>query len=159
MRRETAIVGAALAAVCLFILGLSVLCTWAISEGASPRWRIPFRILCHGMPSRSFELFAAPMPICARCTGIYVGLLVAVIIVCAAPSTRRQEAPRSPRRSTLLLFIAVLPMAVDGLTQAAGLRESTNGLRVVTGLLAAFAFGFWALRELERAVNRRVRGG
>ena len=148
VRRETAIVGAALAAIALLILGSATLCTWAIGEGASPRWRLPFRLLCHGMPSRSFELFGATMPICARCTGVYLGLLAAPALFAFLP--RLNEGVLR-----IGLFAAAMPMAIDGVTQAMRFRESTNGLRIVTGIVAAFAFGLWALSELERAVKRR----
>ncbi|MFP5245873.1 MAG: DUF2085 domain-containing protein, partial [Thermoanaerobaculia bacterium] len=47
-------------------------------------------------------------------------------------------------------FAAVVPLALDGLTQLAGLRESTNELRVATGLLAGLAFGLWVLSAVER---------
>lgn len=165
MRRETSIVGAALAAVCLVILGSSALCAWVIAEGASPRWRLLFRMLCHGLASRSFELFGAAMPICARCTGIYLGLLGALAVfalwqrVISGNPGRGEDSSHSSRLGmTLFLFLAAAPMAIDGLSQATGLRESTNALRVGTGLVAAFAFGLWALSELEGAVNRRLSG-
>ena len=88
------------------------------------------------------------MPICARCVGIYIGLLAAMAIA----FLWRTGAWRIPR---LAMFIAAAPLAIDGLTQATGLRESNNLLRIGSGLLAAFVFGLWALSELETAVNRR----
>ena len=51
-----------------------------------------------------------------------------------------------------MLVIAALPMFVDGITQLAMLRESSNPLRIETGLLAGAAFAFWALSEVESHV-------
>ena len=38
-----------------------------------------------------------------------------------------------------------MPLGIDGLTQLTTLRESTNTLRIVTGVLAGIAFALWAL--------------
>ena len=46
-------------------------------------------------------------------------------------------------------MIAVAPLAIDGVTQAMGLRASVNPLRIATGLLAGMAFGLWVLSEVE----------
>ena len=51
-----------------------------------------------------------------------------------------------------ILGFALLPMFIDGITQLAMLRESTNPLRIETGLLAGVAFAFWALSAVESHV-------
>jgi len=50
-------------------------------------------VICHQRPERSFQLFAVPMPVCARCTGIYVGAALMAIVVVA----RRSYAPVKKR--------------------------------------------------------------
>ena len=30
-------------------------------------------VVCHQLPARSFHLWGAQLPVCARCTGIYAG--------------------------------------------------------------------------------------
>ena len=52
----------------------------AIAHGASMRWRLAFRLFCHGIPDRCIDLWGVPMPICARCTAIYAGLAVSLLI-------------------------------------------------------------------------------
>ena len=37
------------------------------------------RLVCHQLPARSFELWMTPLPVCARCTGIYVGAAVTAL--------------------------------------------------------------------------------
>src|SRR5713226_1466543 len=54
--------------------------------------------VCHQLPARSFHLWAAQMPVCARCTGIYVGAAVMVVAAFGLPSVRRI---RSPERLAL----------------------------------------------------------
>lgn len=142
MSRNTKFVAAAIAAVSLLILSASTLCSWAIAHGASPKWRLAFRMMCHGIESRCLTLFGVPMPICARCTAIYIGLIAGILLFMALPAIEE-------RAMRIALYVAVVPMAVDGLTQAVHLRESTNLLRLITGFIAAIAFSCWALNEVE----------
>ena len=143
MKRDTKIVLAVLAAIPALILGAATLCTWAISAGASEQWRVLFRIMCHGRPERCLELFATPMPLCARCVGIYGGMLLGILAFWAVPLLR-------VRVMRAFAFAAAVPLALDGLTQLTGLRESTNGLRIATGVIAGMAFGLWILSAVER---------
>jgi len=145
MKRNTGIVAAVIAFISSAILSASVLCTWAIAQGASMRWRLLFRALCHGIPGRCLELWNVPMPICARCTAIYAGLLAGILLFFLLPRIQAHLARK-------MLVIAALPMFVDGITQLAMLRESSNPLRIETGLLAGAAFAFWALSEVESHV-------
>jgi uncharacterized membrane protein len=142
MKRDTTIVAAVIAALAAFILAAGTFCTWAIAHGASMQWRLMFRILCHGRPERCLSLWGVPMPICARCTAIYAGFLAGVIVFRIVP--RLQE-----RTARYVLMVAVAPMALDGLTQLARLRESTNELRLESGLAAGVAFTFWVLSAVE----------
>lgn len=143
MKRDTKIVLAALASIPSFILTMSALCTWAISHGASMKWRLLFRTLCHGRPERCLYLFDVPMPICARCAGIYAGVLAGLALFRIMPWLRE-------RTMRLVAFVALTPLALDGLTQLTGLRESTNPLRIATGVIAGLAFGLWILSAVER---------
>jgi len=143
MKRDTKIVMAVLAAIPTGILTASALCTFAIANGASMRWRILFRIMCHGIRERCLLLFGVPMPICARCVGIYAGILAGIAVFLLLPVLRE-------RSMRIVAFIAVMPLAIDGLTQLAGLRESTNPLRLSTGIVAGLALGMWALCAVER---------
>lgn len=145
MKRNTRILAAAIAFLSSAILSVSLLCTWAIAHGASMRWRLAFRALCHGIPSRCLDIWNVPMPICARCAAIYVGLLAGILLFMMLPRVHAHLARR-------ILAFAVIPMFIDGVTQLAMLRESTNLLRIETGLLAGAAFAFWALSEVESHV-------
>jgi uncharacterized membrane protein len=142
MKRDTRIVLAVMAAIPAAILAGAALCSWAIAHGASMEWRLLFRVMCHGMISRSLDLFGVPMPICARCFGIYAGLLAGIAAFQLVPFLRE-------RIVRIVAFAAVTPLAIDGVTQLLGLRESTNPLRLATGIVAGLAFGFWILSAVE----------
>lgn len=151
MKRDTKIIAAFVAGIAAMILLASSSFSWAVAHGASPRWRILFRMLCHGIERRCLILFGVPMPICARCTAIYIGLIAGVAAFFIAPTIRE-------RTMRTMMFVATVPIALDGISQALLVRESTNPLRLMTGFIAAFAFGMWALTAVERpeirAVNR-----
>jgi uncharacterized membrane protein len=106
-------------------------------------WRLPFRFFCHGIPTRCLALWSVPMPICARCVAIYVGLFLGLVSFFLLPYLQE-------RVMRLVMFAAATPMAIDGISQALRLRESTNPLRMATGLAAGLAFGIWVLSALER---------
>src|SRR5258708_27186713 len=36
-------------------------------------------LVCHQLPARSFHLWSVPLPVCARCTGIYAGAAIAAV--------------------------------------------------------------------------------
>jgi Predicted membrane protein (DUF2085) len=46
-------------------------------------------LVCHQLPARSFHLWAVQMPVCARCTGIYLGAVIGAVAARVAPLTRR----------------------------------------------------------------------
>lgn len=150
MKRDTKIVLAVVAAIPTVILSASAFCSWAIAMGASTQWRLLFRIMCHGRPERSLAIADVAMPICARCVGIYAGLLVGLAAFWLIPYLRE-------RVVRPFALAAVIPLAVDGLTQLAGLRESTNELRIATGIIAGLAFGMWVLSAVERSEPALVR--
>ena len=145
MKRDTLIVGAVIAAIAIAILGGSVACTWVIAHGASMKWRLLFRLFCHGIPSRCLTLWGVPMPICARCTAIYGGALIGLAAMRLMPWM-------SERAARIVMYAAATPLAIDGLTQLTTLRESTNTLRLITGVLGGIRFALWALAAVERHV-------
>ena len=79
---------------------------------------------CHRLPERSFFLFNWQFPVCARCTGIIIGMLLMPIFHFEII-----------RPTILFVLISMMPTAIDGTTQALGRRESNNFLRLLTGIL------------------------
>ena len=147
MKRDTKIVLGVVAAVPALILTAAAACSAAIASGASMQWRLAFRLMCHGIAHRCLMLFGVPMPICARCTGIYLGMLGGVLLFPFAFFLRARIMSKAA-------LLAVMPLMIDGTTQLLKIRESTNALRLSTGALAGLAFGLWVLSAIERRDER-----
>jgi len=81
---------------------------------------------CHQISERSYYLNGNQMPFCSRDEGIFLGLAIGMMV---AIVTRYQI-------SALVLILGIVPIAIDGLMQLLTSYESTNPVRVITGLLA-----------------------
>ena len=94
------------------------------------KW-LPIIFGCHCMDSRSFHIKGKKFPICARCTGELVGIIIgAVMYIFIKPSV-------------FICFLILLPMIIDGFLQSLTKYESNNIKRFVTGLF--FGYGFISL--------------
>ena len=100
-----------------------------------------FERYCHQLPERTLTVSGHKMPVCARCFGIYLGMLIGALTF---PYASKGKAPPG----WVLIALAV-PMALDGVSQLVGLRTSTNGLRVVTGFLFGFAIPFYLVPVID----------
>lgn len=126
--------GARPARAALVVIAALPLLSWAAAHaqvdnalfGALRSW---FDLQCHNALSRSFAWLATPLPVCARCLGIYLGLG-------AAGLTARGQARWSVL--ALALTAGAAAMVGDVLTEGWGLRPAFAPLRLLTG--AAFAF-------------------
>lgn len=93
--------------------------------------------VCHQMAARSFPWNGGTMPLCARCTGIYLGVLFALGFLLWK---KRLAGSRPYTKGQLCLTVcAILPMAADGFCSYAGFWESNGFLRVATGSLMGAA--------------------
>jgi uncharacterized membrane protein len=99
-----------------------------------------FSHFCHQRPERSFFLFGKQLPVCARDVSLYMAAFISSV---SYPKLRNICTTTMPSKLYLVLFL--LPMALDGGTQLLGLRESTNLLRCITGILAGLIAPFFAI--------------
>lgn len=101
--------------------------------------------ICHRIDLRSFHLGDRPLPLCARCTGIYLGALFSIGTLAVLGKTRAGGLPRRPILLILLGFIAL--MGLDGansylaLLGLPHLYEPQNWLRLLTGTFNGLALG------------------
>jgi uncharacterized membrane protein len=93
-------------------------------------------IVCHQVPERSFHISGLQFPVCARCTGLYIGGAIG-LFVWLLPGDRALGS-RQARRA---LLIAVVPTAVTLATAELGWWDPANALRALLAAPLGLAVG------------------
>lgn len=100
-------------------------------------------LICHQMPERTISVSGIPLPVCARDTGIYLGIFAGTVF---AVVTGRMKADKQP--SVLLsavLCMLMIPMMFDGIGSYLGLLHTDNTVRLFTGALFGLSLQFFLL--------------
>ncbi len=103
--------------------------------------------VCHTLPSRTLVFGGHYLPVCSRCTGIYLGVALTYVYLVVRRGFRVNALP--PLAASLAVAAMLLPMAVDGVSSYAGLRETNNTLRFLTGIVAGGALPIFAFPLLS----------
>jgi len=93
------------------------------------RW---FSFQCQRDPTRALWLLGQPLPVCARCSGIYWGFGLGALVARPRLRTGRLRA---------WVLAASLLMVLDVATEALGMRPAWAPLRVLSGALLAYPVG------------------
>ena len=80
---------------------------------------------CHQMGERSFTVRGRQIPLCARCVGILVGLLLSPLYLLCS--------------HWLITLGMITAFLMDSVSQALKVRTSNNTIRLVTGMMFGFA--------------------
>jgi uncharacterized membrane protein len=106
--------------------------------------------VCHRIAERSFQVAGRQMPMCARCTGTFLGGLVGLVVPGLAG--RRKAGRFPPLHVQVILVMFMLAWAFDGANSYSHLLQGTprlyqpqNWLRLVTGTFHGLAIGSLAL--------------
>ena len=99
--------------------------------------------VCHQLPARSFQLWGVSLPVCARCTGIYLGAAASAIVIAIArrPSAEARSAKVDPR---LVLMVALAPTAATLVFEWTTGTMPANWIRAIAGLPLGAAVA-WAI--------------
>jgi uncharacterized membrane protein len=100
--------------------------------------------ICHQIPARTFHINEVPLPLCARCTGIYLGALLAIVGLTVTGRYRNVDLPPVPILILLISFMGI--MGIDGINSylsffpgAPQLYAPQNWLRLTTGTFHGLA--------------------
>jgi uncharacterized membrane protein len=110
--------------------------------------RLLYSPACHQMPDRCLDLGFGRMAVCARCTGLYIGGLLGMLIVLAV-----RGAP-TPRLRWLVA--AAIPTVVDFALGLAGLPSLSNWPRLAVAIPPGLLLGL-ALADAIVDLGRRSR--
>jgi len=86
--------------------------------------------ICHQRPERSFHLFAAQLPVCARCLGIYAGAAAGSLL---APGARL-HARRLTRTLRFVLIAGAVPTLITVVLEWSGAWAAANVVRAAAGV-------------------------
>nr|WP_277398307.1 DUF2085 domain-containing protein [Neobacillus citreus] len=90
------------------------------------------RAICHQLEERSLHVDGKSLSICARDTGIYIGIFSTHIYL---HLVKRKVAVTIPTvKTSFFLLLFMVPLMIDGVGSYAHLFESTNARRLVTGI-------------------------
>jgi uncharacterized membrane protein len=125
--------------------------------------------ICHRISDRSLSAFGHQLPLCARCTGIYMGVMTGLGIMVASGRSRVTKLPTWQVGTVLGLFVVIL--GIDGVNSylhlfpnfEGGLYEPNNTLRLITGVFTGltlinlvypiFNATVWQHQDTRRAVE------
>jgi uncharacterized membrane protein len=126
--------------------------------------------VCHRLPERTFHIAGRALPLCARCSGTYLGTIAGLAVLALRGRGRASGFPRLRDAAILALFL--LAWAGDGansflaLLGLPHLYEPHNLLRLVTGALEGLAIAsfilpvanltLWAAPEPARSIETRA---
>src|SRR5437879_4318985 len=102
--------------------------------------------VCAQIPSHSFYIFGHQLGLCARNLSIYSSMFLGSLIFVLSKK-------RLPGIPWWLWILMILPMALDGITQMFGLRESTWVLRVITGTLFGLGNIWFVLPFIQKTLD------
>lgn len=97
--------------------------------------------VCHQYAARTIEVGGRLLPLCARCTGIYIGFFVAAGYFFAAKRLAGDKILVGWQIP--LAALSFLPFMLDGAGSYLGLWESNNWIRILTGLPAGVSLPYF----------------
>jgi len=135
-------------------------------------------LVCHQLPERSYHLWTAQMPVCARCTGIYFGAVLGASAgairtakAVRPPSLRDGEAGRSAKREgasptnavarnvnpawrpRIALALAAVPTVVSLVYEWATGNAPSHAIRAAAGVPLGVVVAWLIVAATDNQVN------
>jgi uncharacterized membrane protein len=100
-----------------------------------------FVFVCHRRPERTLVLSGVPMPLCSRCAGIALGLLLGAIVLWPAPSVRATR---------ISIAVALLLVIADVVMQDLHIHPLWHASRLGTGALVGYVVSIGLFAAIRR---------
>ncbi|MDR6999513.1 DUF2085 domain-containing protein [Neobacillus niacini] len=120
------------------------------------------RAICHQLDDRSLHVSGKTLSVCARDTGIYIGIFSSLFYL---HFFKRKTPITIPSiKTSLYLLLLLIPLMVDGLGSYLHLFESSNARRLWTGIsfglaLPYFVYPLLSGKSLEESSERVINKG
>ena len=108
-------------------------------------------LICHQRPERSFHLWGAQLPVCARCVGIYVGGAVAAVAAIASQGRGWQDSLVG--RAMPAVLVGAIPSVVTLIYEWTTGVPSGNWTRSIAGFPLG-AIVVWIIAGASSAGSR-----
>ena len=132
----------------VLVVGIAL---WSVGLFLAPAALFPIgAVVCHQRPERSFFFHGQQLPVCARCTGLYLGALI------AAPLAAAFAASLASERARIVLAAAALPTLVTWTLEFAGIVPFSNLSRFVAALPLGFAAAWLVFAALAQPSAARA---
>ena len=141
------------AAVVLSLVSLIVVAPVAAASGHNTIARGiygAFAALCHQIPERSYFIDGHQFAVCARCTGVYGGFTLMLLLYPLISSLKNTVTP--PR---IWLILAMIPLAIDVGVNFLGVWQNTHTSRLLTGALLGGVAVFYVMPGISSLAARR----
>jgi uncharacterized membrane protein len=121
-----------------------------------------FSRICHQDETRSFHIEGEKLSVCIRCSAIYFGSFLGLLLV---PLCRYLKKVRVPVK--IVFLAAIFPMLIDVVLNDFNLHVSNTTTRVITGALFGMAALWWTmplfieacLQLIQKKKNRSLNSG
>lgn len=107
-----------------------------------------FKFICHQLPERSYFMWGVQMPVCARCFGIYSGMVLGLLVY---PFFKKLNNSKIPQLKTITIFVA--PILIDAFAQSMGLYTTSNLVRSSTGIWFSIGVIFCLMPLLNNIIK------
>ncbi|HEX7283845.1 MAG TPA: DUF2085 domain-containing protein [Vicinamibacterales bacterium] len=99
-------------------------------------------VVCHQIPERSFFVDGWQLPVCARCTGLYLGALAGLVAWCAWKLARGWKPIGVSHRVAIRIVVAgAIPTALSVTSGALSIWDGSNMTRAVLALPLGLSAG------------------
>jgi uncharacterized membrane protein len=92
-------------------------------------------VICHQRPERSFFVDGHQLPVCARCTGLYLSGAIGLVGWWGMKLGRKWRPKEiDPRMAVRLLVVAAIPTAISLVSAAFGWWDGSNLTRAILAI-------------------------